>query len=158
MGISDEMLESMKAQAKSGGGGGTYVILDEPGEFAAGTVIGIEKEQTSFGEVEELVLADVRTKYGNLDGERRLRLSRSVLQRELGSEAENGPAKPGQIVYVEYHGEATSKQGRQFHRYSVMKMDADAAAKPSVSDVKKVTETLANEFGGEAVKDEEIPF
>ena len=55
MGISDEMLEAMKAQAKSSGGGGTYVILDEPGEFAAGTVVGIEKEQTSFGEVEECV-------------------------------------------------------------------------------------------------------
>jgi hypothetical protein len=66
----------------------------------------------------------------------------------LGSEAENGPAKPGQVVYVEYHGEATSKQGRQFHRYSVMKMDPDAVAK----------ETLAKEFGGEVVKDEEIPF
>lgn len=151
MGISDEQLEALRSQAKSGGGGGTYVILDEPGEFAAGTVVGIEKEQTSFGEVEELVLTDVRTKYGNLDGERRLRLSRSVLQRELGSEAEDGPAKPGQVIYVEYHGEATSKQGRQFHRYSVMKMDPDAQAKAA-------QETLAKEFGGEEVKDEEIPF
>lgn len=151
MGISDAMLQQMKSAAKSSGGGGTYVILDEVGEFAAGTVVGIVTEETSYGEVEELVLKDVRTKYGNVDGERRLRLSRSVLKRELGSEAEDGPAKPGQVIYVEYHGEATSKQGRQFHRYSVMKMDADAQAETA-------KETLAKEFGGTEVKDEDIPF
>lgn len=158
MGISDAQLEAMRAQAKSSGGGGTYVILDEPGEFVAATVVGMEKEQTSFGEVEELVLTDVRTKYGNMDGERRFRLSRSVLQRELGSESEDGPVEAGKMIYVEYHGEATSKQGRQFHRYSVMRMDADTVNKPSVSDVKKVTETLSKEFGGEEVNDKDIPF
>ncbi len=153
MGISDAMLEQMKSAAKSSGGGGTYVILDEPGEFAAGTVVEIVTEETSYGEVEELVLKDVRTKYGNMDGERRLRLSRSVLKRELGSEAESGPAKAGQVIYVEYHGEATSKQGRQFHRYSVMKMDADAAK----ADADKATETLTKEFDATVEKDD-IPF
>ena len=98
-------------------------------------------------------LKDIRTKYGTLEGERRLRLSRSVLQRELGSESENGPTKEGQMVYVEYHGEATSKQGRQFHRYSVKRWD-EAPTTPSVEDAKKVVDTLQQEFGAT----EEPPF
>lgn len=157
MGISDEMLQAMQSEAKTSLGGGTYVILDEPGEFVAGVATGIFNEVTSFGEVEELGLKDIRTKYGTLDGERRLRLSRSVLQRELGSECENGPTKPGQMVYVEYHGEATSKQGRQFHRYSVKRWDdAPEAATPTVADAKKVVDTLSQELG--ATTDQDIPF
>jgi len=154
MGISDEQLAAMQAEARASSGGGTYVILDDEGDFVAGTVTGIFEEETSFGEVEEVGLTDIRTRYGALDGERRLRLSRSVLKRELGSECENGAVKAGQSVYVEYHGEATSKQGRQFHRYTVKRFDAilEAASVPSPTpdDVK---EKIKAELGGE-----EIPF
>lgn len=157
MSISDEQLEAMRAEARASGGGGTFVILDEPGEFLAGTVTGIETEETSFGEVEEVVLVDVRTKYGTLDGERRLRLSRSVLKRELGSDAEAGPVKAGQSIYVEYHGEAMSKAGRQFHRYTVKRFDSvpDAPASTSapLDTLEKVKATLANDLGAE-----ELPF
>ena len=154
MGISLEQLQAMQAEARASSGGGTYVILDDEGDFVAGTVTGIFIEETSFGEVEEVGLTDIRTKYGALDGERRLRLSRSVLKRELGSESESGPVKAGQAIYVEYHGEATSKQGRQFHRYTVKRFDAipegDAPAAPTVDEVK---ERIKAELGGD-----EIPF
>ncbi len=154
MSISDEQLAAMQAEARAVSGGGTFVILDEPGEFVAGTVTGLHEEVTSFGEVEELSLVNIRTKYGAMDGERRLRLSRSVLKRELGSESENGPVKPGQSIYVEYHGEATSKQGRQFHRYSVKRFDAvpegEASSAVSVDAVKEKVKA--------AFDAEEIPF
>lgn len=152
MSISDEQLAAMQAEARASGGGGTFVILDEPGDFVAAKVTGLHHEVAVFGEVEELSLEDIRTRYGNLDGERRFRLSRSVLKRELGSEAEAGPVKPGQSIYVEYHGEATSKQGRQFHRYTVKRFDAipEAAAAPDVDSVK---DKIKSEFDAE-----EIPF
>jgi len=157
MGISDEQLEAMRAEARSSGGGGTFVILDEPGEFLAGTVTGLFDEVTSFGEVEEVGLVDVRTKFGALDGERRLRLSRSVLKRELGSESEDGPVKAGQSIYVEYHGEAMSKAGRQFHRYTVKRFDnvPEAAA----SSESNPLDTLAKAQENLAQMDaEEMPF
>jgi len=97
MAISDAALAQMRAQAKAAGGGGVYVILEDEGEFVAGVVTGIETVETSFGEVEELILADVRTNGGSIDGERRLRLSRTVLKRELGSEAEKGPVKVDEV-------------------------------------------------------------
>lgn len=154
MAISDQQLAAMQAEARASSGGGTYVILDDEGDFVAGTVTGIFEEETSFGDVEEVGLVDIRTRYGALDGERRLRLSRSVLKRELGSECENGAVKAGQSIYVEYHGEATSKQGRQFHRYTVKRFDAlpdsAPASAPSPDDVK---EKIKAELGGE-----EIPF
>lgn len=159
MSISDEQLAAMQTEARASSGGGTYVILDEVGDFAAGTVTGIFEEETSFGEVEEVGLVDIRTRYGSLDGERRLRLSRSVLKRELGSESENGAVSAGQSIYVEYHGEATSKQGRQFHRYTVKRFDAlpsapagDAPASNAPTP-EAVKEIIKAELGGE-----EIPF
>lgn len=154
MSISDAQLAAMQAEARASSGGGTYVILDDEGDFVAGTVTGIFEEETSFGDVEEVGLTDIRTRYGALDGERRLRLSRSVLKRELGSECENGAVKAGQSIYVEYHGEATSKQGRQFHRYTVKKFDAipDAPASSAPSP-EAVKEKIKAELGGE-----EIPF
>lgn len=156
MGISDEQLEAMRAEARASGGGGTFVILDEPGEFLAGTVTGLFEEVTSFGDVEEVGLTDVRTKYGTLDGERRLRLSRSVLKRELGSESESGPVKAGQSIYVEYHGEAMSKAGRQFHRYTVKRFDSVPEAAPSSSPLdtlEKAKAAISEQLGGE-----ELPF
>lgn len=157
MPISDEQLEAMRAEARSSGGGGTFVILDEPGEFLAGTVTGIFDEVTSFGEVEEVGLVDVRTKFGTLDGERRLRLSRSVLKRELGTESEKGPVEVGQSIYVEYHGEAMSKAGRQFHRYTVKRFDAMPEGKPVAEAIP--SDTLAQAKANLAQMDaEEIPF
>lgn len=158
MGISLEQLQAMQAEARASSGGGTYVILDDEGDFVAGTVTGIFIEETSFGEVEEVGLTDIRTKYGALDGERRLRLSRSVLKRELGSESESGAVKEGQAVYVEYHGEATSKQGRQFHRYTVKRFDAvpegtETSASASAPTIEKMKEAVKAQFDGE-----EIPF
>lgn len=152
MSISDEQLAAMQAEARASGGGGTFVILDEPGDFVAARVTGLHEEVAVFGEVEELSLDNIRTKYGALEGERRFRLSRSVLKRELGSEAENGPVKAGQSIYVEYHGEATSKQGRQFHRYTVKRFDAlpEAEAAPSIESVK---DKIKAEFDAE-----DIPF
>ena len=155
MSISDGQLAAMQAEARASSGGGTYVILDDEGDFVAGTVTGIFTEETSFGEVEEVGLTDIRTKWGALDGERRLRLSRSVLKRELGSEAENGPVVSGQSIYVEYHGEATSKQGRQFHRYTVKRFDAiPEAVDPPAPTLDSVKEKVKAMFGGS----EDIPF
>lgn len=152
MSISDSQLAAMQAEARSNSGGGTFVILDEPGDFVAATVTGLHEEVTSFGEVEELSLDNIRTKYGPMDGERRFRLSRSVLKRELGSESENGPVKAGQSIYVEYHGEATSKQGRQFHRYSVKRFDSVPEGEPT-SALDSVKDKIKAEFDGE-----DIPF
>lgn len=67
MGISLEQLQAMQAEARASSGGGTYVILDDEGDFVAGTVTGIFIEETSFGEVEEVGLTDIRTKYGALN-------------------------------------------------------------------------------------------
>lgn len=155
MSISLEQLQAMQAEARAdSAGAGTYVILDEEGDFVAGTVTGIFTETASFGDVEEVGLTDARTKHGALDGERRLRLSRVVLARELGSEAENGPVKKGQAIYVEYHGEGVSKKGNTFHRYTVKRFDAVPEAAPAEGpSIEKIKDDIRAQFDAE-----EIPF
>jgi len=158
MAISDAALAQMRAQAKAAGGGGVYVILEDEGEFVAGVVTGIETVETSFGEVEELILADVRTNGGSIDGERRLRLSRTVLKRELGSEAEKGPVKVGETVFVEYHGTSMSKAGREFHRYSVMKWTEAPKGDPTVQMSGTEFQDALKKDLGAVVEEDSLPF
>jgi len=49
------------------------------------------------------------------------RLSRQVLRRELGSDAEDGGAEPGMIVFIEANGERMSKAGKGYFSYSIKK-------------------------------------
>ena len=80
-----------------------------------------------------------------------------MLKRELGTESEKGPVEVGQSIYVEYHGEAMSKAGRQFHRYTVKRFDAMPEGKPVAEAIP--SDTLAQAKANLAQMDaEEIPF
>lgn len=156
MGISEEQLEAMRAEARAdrAASAGDFIILDEPGEFFAGTVVRYEEAETSFGTVEEMIVEDVRTSTGPRDGECRFRLSRTVPRKELGSESDNGQVPAGSSVYVEYLGESTSKSGRSFHRYACKRFE-------SVPEGKKADKSAvdaAKEKIKEAFDSEEIPF
>jgi hypothetical protein len=103
--ISDDILGALRAEAQSSGGG-NWIRLDEKGDWVIGVVKERFIDEAPFGEVEALILTRVRAHDGDRDPDQEItfRLSHSVLRRELGSEAEDGGAKPGMIVFIEAKG------------------------------------------------------
>lgn len=156
--ISDDILAGLRAEASSKGGGGNWVRLQEKEEWISGVVIKRSVEEAPFGEVETLILKGVRTHAQDYDpdDEIEFRLASTVLQRELGEEAEDGGAKPGLLIFVECTGERTSKAGRSYLGFRCVKMDpkaADAAgkeaAKKPAPKKRKAEDVLKDDFGGE---------
>lgn len=163
--ISDEMVAAMKSDAQ-GSGDGTFITLDNKGEFVSGVVASIVEREAPFGTVQELMLTNVRTHDGARDPAKEFSfgLSRTVLQREFGSEAEDGGAKVGMLIFCEAQGESMTKAGKPYFRYSCAKKSvADATAlakaappvKVSAADAKAALEAT---FGAEEVTDADIPF
>lgn len=161
--ISDDILAGLRAEAQASGGAVSFVRLEEEGDWCSGVVKERITEEAPFGEVETLVLTNVRTHEGDRDpdAEVTFRLSRSVLRRELGAEAEDGGATPGMLIFVECNGQRTSKNGKAYFAYAIKKADAKAAAKaakdnkgaPPPKPKRSAAEVLKNDFGGE-----EAPF
>jgi len=120
--MSDKELAALRAEAASSGSG-SFIRLDNKGEWASGTVVRREIDTAPFGEVEQLILIGVRTHEGDRDptAEISFRLSRSVLKREYGSDAEDGGAVAGMFIYCEAQGEAMSKNGKPYFKYDCIK-------------------------------------
>jgi hypothetical protein len=163
--ISDEIMAAMRAEAISSGGG-SFIRLDAKGEFVTGVVARLQTDEAPFGTVEELILTNVRTHDGprNPDDEVSFRLSRSVLRSEFGTDADDGGAKPGMIIFCEAQGEAMSKAGKPYFRYSCMKKSPEAAAEAAKAAPPKATmedakAALAETFGATPdTGDTDIPF
>lgn len=161
--ISDDILAGLRAEAKAAGGGASFIRCDEEGDWCSGVVKESIIEEAPFGEVETLVLTNVRTHEGDRDpsAEVTFRLSRSVLRRELGSEAEDGGVSAGELIFVECNGQRTGKNGKAYYSYSVKRADAKGAAKAAKDNKgsalpkpkRSAAEVLKDDFGGE-----EAPF
>ena len=166
--ISDDILGALRAEAQSSGGG-NWIRLDEKGDWAIGVVKERFIDEAPFGEVEALILTQVRAYDGDRDPDQEItfRLSRSVLRRELGSEAEDGGAKPGMIVFIEATGERMSKAGKGYYNYSVRKSTPKDAAKsakdnagaaPPKRKAADVIGQVVKEFDAEIEGKDDIPF
>lgn len=166
--ISDDILAGLRAEAQSSGGG-NWVRLDEKGDWMIGVVKEVIEDEAPFGIVEALVLTGVRTHEGDRDPDQEIvfRLSRSVLRKELGSEAEDGGAKPGMIVFVEANGERASKNGKSYFSYGIKKSmpkdaektaKAHAGAKPPKRKAADVVADVVKEFDAEVEGEDSIPF
>jgi hypothetical protein len=166
--ISDDILGALRAEAQSAGGG-NWIRLDEKGDWAIGVVKERFIDEAPFGEVEALILTQVRAHDGDRDPDQEItfRLSRSVLRRELGSEADDGGAKPGMIVFIEANGERMSKAGKAYFAYSVKKStpkDAQKSAKdnagaaPPKRKAADVIGQVVKEFDAEIEGKDDIPF
>jgi hypothetical protein len=160
--ISDDVLAGLRAEASSKGGGGDWVRLQAKGEWVSGVVVDRGMEEAPFGEVETLILKGVRTHDEDYDADREIefRLASTVLQRELGEQAEDGGAKPGLLIFVECTGERMSKAGRAYLGFKCVKMDPKSAdkkgkeaAKAAPKPKRKPEDVLKDDFGGE-----EAPF
>ncbi len=166
--ISDEMLAGLRAEAKASGGG-NWVILDEKGDWLIGVVKERIEDEAPFGVVEALVLTGVRTHEGDRDPDQEItfRLSRSIPRRELGSEAEDGGAQPGMIVFIEALGQRMSKAGKSYYDYDIKKSKpkdaekiakAHAGAKPPKRKASDVVGDIAKEFDATVEAKDDIPF
>jgi len=162
--ISDAEVAALRSEARSSGGG-SFIRLDNKGEFVTGVVARLQTEEASFGTVEELILTDVRTHDGPRDPSEELsfRLSRSVLKSEFGTTADDGGAKVGMVIFCEAQGEATSKAGKPYFRYSCVKKSPEdlaevaAAAPPDSGAAERAKAALAETFGAKT-DDSDIPF
>ena len=145
-----DQIAVLRAQAQQNGG--DWIGLREPGDWFAGTVADPAHQtvETPFGESEELLVVDPTINDVPNDGTMTFRLSRSVLQRELGTEAEKDVPGPGWSVYVVYKGTRTSKAGREFHAYEIAK---SAPTPEGVAAVAKAKTAKKKPAG-----DEDIPF
>lgn len=135
-------------RAKARRASGDFIALNQPGDWFAGHVVGHQTVYTQFGEVEELIVRNATVNGEQRPGDTTFRLSRSVLQRELGSDAEE-PPKSGDAVFVEYLGTRTGKSGRSYHAYGVSKEPGDLPAPSGVA---------ATGAQGVAPDDSDIPF
>lgn len=138
--ISDDVLAGLRAEA-SKAGSGDWVRLGEKGDWVSGVVVSREITEAPFGEVEELMLTHVRTHEGDHDPDQQVsfRLSRSVLKKEFGEDADDGGAKVGMLIFCECNGQRTSKAGKAYWSYNCTKMnpkDADKAAKDNAGAAK----------------------
>jgi hypothetical protein len=113
------LIAQLRGEARASSGGG-YIRLDEPGDWFAGYVDGHQTVSTEYGPTEELILHDVTLNDEEIDGQLTFRLSRSVLSRELGSDAEKAPSE-GWLVFVTYRGQRQGKSGRAYHAYDINK-------------------------------------
>ena len=150
--MNEEQIQAMRSKARAAGGGGDFVRLDSPGEWVAGVVLAWQVVTTSFGEAEELVLSDPTVSGTKREGHLTFRLSRSVLKREFGSEADE-PPKPGDAIYCEYQGERTGKSGRAYHAYSCSIERQTLSAKELKAELAKLFD--ATPVAGD---DSDIPF
>ena len=125
----------LRAQATNDGG--DWIGLPNVGDWFAGRVADPAHQTvtTDFGETEELLVEDVTINDQEQAGTMTFRLSRSVLQRELGSDADEAPG-PGWSVLVTYKGLKRGQSGREYHSYSVQKAAPDLAAAASVAKSK----------------------
>ena len=147
-----DQIAVLRAQAQQNGG--DWIGLREPGEWFAGTVADPAHQtvETPFGESEELLVVDPTINDVQNEGTMTFRLSRSVLQRELGSEAEKDVPGPGWSVYVVYKGTRMSKAGREFHAYEIAKSAPTPEGVAAVAKAK--SKGGAAKVGGDA----DIPF
>ena len=162
--ISDDVLAGLRAEAQASGGG-NWIRLDEKGDWCIGVVKNVFVDEAPFGEVEALTLTNVRAHDGDRDPDQEIvfRLSRSVLRKELGTDAEDGGAKPGMIVFIEANGERMSKAGKSYFSYSVKKTspaDADKAAKAhkGAKPPKRKAEDVVGDLKATFDAEEEAPF
>jgi hypothetical protein len=140
----------LRAQARQTSG--DWIGLQEPGDWFAGTVgdPAHQTVETPFGESEELLVVNPTINGNENEGTMTFRLSRSVLQRELGTGAEKDVPEPGWSVFVSYKGTRTSKAGREFHAYEVAK------SAPSLESAQTVAKAKAPKKKADG--DEDIPF
>jgi hypothetical protein len=148
-----DTIATLRAQARSTGG--SFIKLDEPGEWFAGTVAGFQTVTTDYGDAEELILTDVTINGDPADGERTFRLSRWVLRAELGKDAEKDAPDTGWSVYVVYRGQRTSKGGKAYHAYDIAKKA------PASEDAVTAAKAALQQFDAQPVAgagDADIPF
>lgn len=133
---------------------GDWISLNDPGDWFAGIVIGRQTVPVSFEPftAEELIIGDVTINDSPCTDPMTFRLSRSVLKKELGSDADAPVVEEGWSIYVQYDG---IPAGKRWHKYSVVKkapVDKKAAA--------KTVEALKAAFNAEieTADDTDIPF
>jgi hypothetical protein len=145
-----DAIAALRAQATNDSG--DWIGLPNVGDWFAGRVADPSHQTvtTDFGETEELLVEDVTINDQEQAGTMTFRLSRSVLQRELGSDAEEVPG-PGWAVLVTYKGLKRGQSGREYHSYSVRKAAPDLEAVAATAKAKSKPKAKAD--GGD-----EIPF
>lgn len=143
-----DAIAALRAQAKDAAG--DWIGLPNVGDWFAGQVADPSHQTvtTDFGDTEELLVEDVTINDQEQAGVMTFRLSRSVLQRELGSDAEEAPG-PGWQVLVTYKGLKRGQSGREYHSYSVQK------AAPELEAVAKVAKKKS---GAAKAGSDDIPF
>lgn len=146
-----DAIATLRAQAKSSGG--SWIGLQEVGDWFAGTVADPSHQtiETEYGETEELIVESVTLNdVPQGEGALTFRLSRSVLRAELGSDSDDAPGA-GTKVYVVYRGPRRGQSGREYHNYDIAKADADLEAVQATAK-KKSTAKAAK------ADDADIPF
>jgi hypothetical protein len=144
-----DAIATLRAQAKSSGG--SWIGLQEVGDWFAGTVADPSHQtiETEYGETEELIVESVTLNdVPQGEGALTFRLSRSVLRAELGSDSDDAPGA-GTKVYVVYRGPRRGQSGREYHNYDIAKQA------PGVEGAVKVAKAQAAKASG---GDEDIPF
>ena len=147
--------DNLRAEARtSAEPHGALLVRPAPGDWFTGVFVGHESREAPFGTVEVAQVVGVSLPESKPDPAQvfRLDLDCSVLRRELGSDAENGPPAVGSLLYVEAQGERTSKAGRRYRAFVVRTSD------PTPDSVAMVAGASPGPAAPMANADDDIPF
>jgi hypothetical protein len=139
-----DAIAALRAQAQQNGG--DWIGLREPGDWFAGRIDNPAHQTvtTEYGETEELLVVNPTINGAAHEGTLTLRLSRSVLQKELGSEADKDVPGPGWSVFVTYKGTRRGQSGREYHAYDIAKKAPDLEAVGAVAKGKTKAKAKAD--------------
>ena len=177
----DDLLNQMRAEARSEGGGGSRVLMNpEPGDFVMGVWSGVVEREAPFGTTHMVRLVQVTTNEGKADPEeeRFIDCTPMVLQVEMlpadlrpsGRAADNRrnpEPELGSWVYAEFRGERTPKGGGKPYKSFAVKLregDADTLSLAKRAEAGEFTASSPEANPGPAGRkadagdDSDIPF